>query len=249
MPSLTPLTQTQTSSLSGLAPCLFPRANRSSTATVPSGASAATGNLTPRAATAHRRPPPGTASARITLDAEPARLALQRLSSADPDGLAARLRVAWALLLRCYTGQDGVAFGVQTFGAGSSSSNSNSSSSSSSSIGNSNTSNNKNGSSEFRVAQVTIEEGLSLQETLQTLPRLSEPVAVERVEGVLDSAVVLWGFGRATNVSPCGPLAPVRSAPLYLFYCPVPCVPICWWHAGPCCRSRRGVSARLIMRC
>lgn len=41
---------------------------------------------------------------------------LDALSKADCDALSAVLRAAWALVLRCYTGQDDVCFGFQPGG-------------------------------------------------------------------------------------------------------------------------------------
>jgi hypothetical protein len=41
---------------------------------------------------------------------------LMALSTTDPDGLCAVLRTAWAMLLRCYTGQDDVCFNYQQMG-------------------------------------------------------------------------------------------------------------------------------------
>lgn len=38
---------------------------------------------------------------------------LLELSTTDPEGLGAVLRTAWALLLRCYTGQDDISFAFQ----------------------------------------------------------------------------------------------------------------------------------------
>jgi hypothetical protein len=43
---------------------------------------------------------------------------LRELSTTDPDELAAVIRTAWALLLRCYTGQDDVSFEFRPGGGG-----------------------------------------------------------------------------------------------------------------------------------
>ena len=71
-----------------LAPCRFPRFNRSVTDTV-----GGKGRVS---------------SARVTVQQAEKLIAL---SKTDPDEFGALLRAAWALLLRCYTGQDDVSFG------------------------------------------------------------------------------------------------------------------------------------------
>jgi hypothetical protein len=190
MPSLT--TPSSITSLSGLAPSLFPRPNRATpapattapgTVSAPSGSGATTAmgagaSGGKRPATSHRRAAPGTASARITVDDA---TRLTALSASDVDSLSVRLRLAWALTLRSYTGQDEVCFGVQSFDHG----------------------------GEMRFARYAIDETLSVQETLQNTAPISEPVPIEQVEGICDTAVVTWGFGKTKTVTPCGPLAPV----------------------------------------
>ncbi|KAK4157425.1 non-ribosomal peptide synthetase [Chaetomidium leptoderma] len=79
--------------LDGLTPCRFPRFTRPVKDT----------------ATPLRQTP----SARVGIEQADKLLAL---STADPDGLAAVLATAWALLLQCYTGQDDVSFSFQRGG-------------------------------------------------------------------------------------------------------------------------------------
>ncbi|KAK4150585.1 non-ribosomal peptide synthetase [Chaetomidium leptoderma] len=79
--------------LKGLTPCRFPRFSR------PAKDTAA--------------PLRQISSARVNVEQADKLLAL---STTDPDGLGAVLRTTWALLLRCYTGQDDVSFSFQRGG-------------------------------------------------------------------------------------------------------------------------------------
>lgn len=63
-------------------------------------------------AAAARRP---FALARVAIE-QPVTDKLLKLSATDPDDLVAVLGAAWALLLRCYTGQDDVSFGFERAG-------------------------------------------------------------------------------------------------------------------------------------
>jgi hypothetical protein len=80
--------------LRGLTPCRFPKFSRS-------------------AHDAAEPPQHQTSSTRVNVEQAEKLLAL---STTDPDGLGAALRTAWALLLRCYTGQDDVNFEFQHSG-------------------------------------------------------------------------------------------------------------------------------------
>ncbi len=97
MSSVNPAVTDWATYLVGMAPCLFPPFSRPKTAN---------GGPTE----AHR----STLSlVRVTVHKQDAE---QLLSTTDPNELAALLRTAWAILLRCYTGQDDVSFGFQHVG-------------------------------------------------------------------------------------------------------------------------------------
>ncbi|KAK3360589.1 non-ribosomal peptide synthetase [Lasiosphaeria hispida] len=81
----------------GLAPCRFPRFSRS--------------GINDAVASSQRQ----LASTQVTVEQAEKLLGL---SKTDPGSLVAILQASWALLLRCYTGQDGVGFGFQPGGDG-----------------------------------------------------------------------------------------------------------------------------------
>lgn len=154
-------------SLSGLAPCQFPGFSRP--AQHPGRGVA-------------RRP---IASVRVTVEQADKLLGL---SVTDPDGLAAALRTAWALLLRCYTGQDDVNFGFQRGG-------------------------NRDGddTDELLLARFVLDDSSSLEgivgRTKVELAGQLRPVSHGLVDRVFHTAVVLWDFTK-TPV-PCNVLPPV----------------------------------------
>ncbi|KAK4176926.1 hypothetical protein QBC36DRAFT_141688 [Triangularia setosa] len=81
--------------LTGVAPCRFPLFSRSA-----------------KSETAPKRQPIASTT-RVPVEQEDREKLLELSRAADRDGLGAVLRTAWAVLLRCYTGQDDVTFGFQ----------------------------------------------------------------------------------------------------------------------------------------
>ncbi|EAQ90170.1 hypothetical protein CHGG_06789 [Chaetomium globosum CBS 148.51] len=81
--------------LKGLTPCRFPRFGRVS----------------------DDMPAPSRQTSSVWVDVEQAEK-LRELSTTDPDEFATVIQTAWALLLRCYTGQDDVNFEFQRGGGG-----------------------------------------------------------------------------------------------------------------------------------
>lgn len=154
--------RTTDTSLSGLAPCLFPRFSRPAEE--------------PGLAAARRR----IASVRVPVEQADK---LLELSTTNPDGLAAVLRTAWALLLRCYTGQDDVNFGFQRGGddAG------------------------------VIITRFILDDSSSLEGTVgPTKVGLSGylvPAPHGQVDPICHTAVVLWDFTKTS--APCNVLAPV----------------------------------------
>lgn len=154
----------------GLTPCRFPRFSRPAIDTA-----------------AARRP---IATARVAVEQADKLLAL---STTDPDGLGAVLRTAWALLLRCYTGQDDVSFGFQRGG---------------------------DDTGEPIVARFVLDDSASVAETVGRAKtellagNLSPPPAGLVRSGdhaLFDTAVALWGF--TETLAPCQVLAPVSHSP------------------------------------
>jgi len=154
--------------LKGLTPCRFPRFSRR-------------GNDI----TAGSRQ---VASVRVSVEQADRLLAL---STTDPDRFGAVLRTAWALLLRCYTGQDDVSFGFQHSGdlAGGST-----------------------------VARFLLDDSASVAGTVGCakadlagdLPPVPTRLISSGESGqpLFDTAVVLWSFTKTS--APCQVLAPVR---------------------------------------
>lgn len=81
--------------LTGVAPCRFPPFSRSA-----------------KSETAPNRQPIASTT-RVPVEQEDREKLLELSRAEDRDGLGAVLRTAWAVLLRCYTGQDDVTFGFQ----------------------------------------------------------------------------------------------------------------------------------------
>ncbi|KAK3290246.1 uncharacterized protein B0H64DRAFT_452780 [Chaetomium fimeti] len=153
--------------LKGLTPCRFPRFGRVSNNTA--------------------APSRQTSSVRVDVgQAEK----LRELSTTDPNELAAVIRTAWALLLRCYTGQDDVAFEFQLGGGGI--------------------------TSEPIVARFLLDESESVARTvgrakvekINDLPRV--PPRLQQTGNsdlsIFDTSVVLWSF--TAGSTPCPVLTP-----------------------------------------
>jgi hypothetical protein len=165
-------TSTISNTVTGLAPCRFPPFSRPA-----------------KDAAAACRP---IASARVAVEQTET---LLELSTTDSDKLGAVLRTAWALLLRCYTGQDDVSFGFQCDG---------------------------NDSGEPVIARFLLDDSATVAETVgraKTALTGHLPVATEHVRSrdrpLFDTAVVMWGFTKTTMQ--CHVLAPVfRSFSFHL---------------------------------
>lgn len=173
-------------------------------------------------------------SAPVQIDSAREDAALQQLSVDDVDGLGAVLAVAWALLLRCYTGQDDTCFAFEhAFAA----------------VGHDDDGDRNGNRKGPQVARVAVADDAG---TLAGVVERAKTelagcwtraphrfVAAENSDlSMLDSAVVLWSSaGRST---PCPVLTPVSgSVP------PTPCVSsryrrICqhfsrFWYFWECC--------------
>jgi hypothetical protein len=137
------------------------------------------------------------ASARVAIERAEELLAL---SAADPDALGAVLRTAWAVLLRCYTGQDDVIFSFQRGGDGA--------------------------AAEPAVVRFCLDDGASIarlvgraKTELAGRPGPAAPPELLRSgdpddRPLFDTAVVLWTFSQTS--APCPVLSPVLSVPLRL---------------------------------
>lgn len=122
-----------------------------------------------------RRP---VASTRVTTDQQDK---LRELAAADPDSLAAVLATAWALLLRCYTGEDHVSFGIEHAG---------------------------DVSRRPLVARFPLDNSASVAETLARAkteiagnPGLApQPIPTPGADRH-DTALVLWGFSKSASTT------------------------------------------------
>ena len=114
---------------------------------------------------------------------------LLELLSADPDGFAAVLWTAWALFLRCYTGQNALDFVFQRGGSR----------------------NQDDCAGELLAARVVLDESSSLPETLRRtqveLATCTPTVPPNLVDQIFHTAVVLWDT--TDTSSPCDALASV----------------------------------------
>jgi hypothetical protein len=158
--------------LKGLTPCRFPRFGRVSDD--------------------NQAPSRQTSSVRV--DVEQAEK-LWELSTTDPDHLAAVVRTAWALLLRCYTGQDDVNFEFQLGGGGV--------------------------TREPTVARFLLDDSEAVLRTVDRAkaenigdlpeipPRLLRTGSSDL--SIFDTSVVLWSF--TVGSKPCPVLTPVSNRP------------------------------------
>ena len=178
-------TTTMETYLQGLAPCRFPRFSH-----LPQTLNGASGAPTRNATTAATRRPIG--NARVAFD-QPVADELVSLSSRDPESVGAVLRTAWALLLRCYTGQDDVSFACQLM--------------------------NEPGIGEPVVVRFLLDDSASVAETIERtkselaagiLPPVARAVSAtsENVDAnnhkLFDTAVVLWGVSKAATTPSTG---------------------------------------------
>ena len=146
--------------LEGASPCRFPRFSAPAHTT--------------RAA---RRPI--MASARVAIDL-PDRDRLLSLSTEDAEEFGAVIRSAWALFLRCYTGQDDVTFGFQ-----------------------------HHGTPEPIIARLALDDSVSVAATIERAKKgfsgSVTPVPVDTLRSrdrpLFDTAIVLWGFSKTSESS------------------------------------------------
>lgn len=153
--------------LKGLTPCRFPRFSRPANDTT--------------------NGPRQVASARVSVEQADRLLSL---STTDPEELSAVLRTAWALLLRCYTGQDDVSFSFQHGG---------------------------DVAGEPIVARFLLEDSATVADTVgrakTDLAGDLPPVPTRLIRSgdsgqlLVDTAVVLWSFTKTS--APCRILEPV----------------------------------------
>jgi hypothetical protein len=156
--------------LKDMTPCRFPRFSR---------------QVKHAAVTALRQ----ISSARVNVEQADKLLVL---STTDPDGLGAVLRTAWALLLRCYIGQDDVSFNYQHGG-------------------------DADVAVDSIVTRFLLDDSASVAKTLKDaktevagdLLRVltRDPGSGRSGQSDLDTAVVLWSFTKRST--PCQVLNPV----------------------------------------